>query len=831
MPKTCETLRHEISHLTSPDTALVEKLDALRRFQRLEMLRIGACDLFDLFDLPTATAQLSNLADVLVEACLEIAATQAGAKPSDLLVIGMGKLGGQELNYSSDIDLLFLAKDPSAQVTHMAERLIDALARVTTEGFLYRVDMRLRPWGMVGPLVSSPDSYMTYLARNALRWEKQALLKARVIAGDRESGEKLLLSLHPLLFDEPAESVRADVFALKQRTEEFSRQQNSGSGDVKLGDGSIRDVEFAIQYLQLVHGKNNPQILSPNTLDALSRCSRAGIINVREYRVLSDGYVFLRTIEHHLQMMDYQQIHSLPDDPDAIQSLARRLGFEGNKAGEAFLARYRSHSVAIRDVYLHYVGSTDMNAPDLSEQDRRKSGGPMASLPEISQHVARMSPSYKERFTEEEIAHHAALAAQLNAENLSVVDAKMQGDGTWNVTIVAYDFPGELSLFCGLLFVHGLDITKGDVFTYEPLLPLPASVADQRKIVDVFSVRPARAQRIEMDVWSQLAGEMENLLKMVRAGQRREARSELTRRVGSSLYEASQSAHGEVVNTLYPISIDIDNETSDQYTLLKIDTPDTVGFLYEFTNALAMEQVYIARVIIDSVGNRVSDILYVTDDAGLKITQPERQRELRAATVLVKHFTHLLPLSPNPESALFHFREFLSELFKRPNWPDELSSLERPEVLKAIARLLGVSDFLWDDFLRMQYTNLFPVVTSVGALSSGKTRKHLENELAEMLSKIHSGPQPPTEDAPWREAVNSFKDREMFRIDMRHILGHTSEFWDFAAELSDLAEVIINVVYHLCHEDLRSVYGSPLLGNGEVSEMAVLALGKCGAGS
>jgi glutamate-ammonia-ligase adenylyltransferase len=241
-----------------------------------------------------------------------------------------------------------------------------------------------------------------------------------------------------------------------------------------------------------------------------------------------------------------------------------------------------------------------------------------------------------------------------------------------------------------------------------------------------------------------------------------------------------------------------------------------------------MEHIYIARVMISSVGSRVSDVLYVTDEKGAKITHPDRQRELRSATVLVKHFTHLLPLSPNPESALLHFREFIAQLFKRPNWPDELGSLERPEVLQAIARLLGVSDFLWDDFLRIQYANLFPVVTHVDSLSSAKSRAQLEEELAEILSRVHSGPLPPADDAPWREALNQFKDREMFRIDMRHILGHTQEFWEFAAELSDLAEVVVNTVYHLCHEDLRSVYGSPLLDSGEVSEMAVCALGKCG---
>jgi glutamate-ammonia-ligase adenylyltransferase len=850
-PKTREQLTREARRVIEPLDGPADRLDALRRWQRWELLRIGVCDLLDLFDLKTATAQLSHLADSLVQVCLEVSAAQLGLAPDALCVIGMGKLGGQELNYSSDIDFLFLAETPSPAVARLGQRLIDALAQVTTEGFLYRVDLRLRPWGKVGPLVASPDSFVAYLARHALQWEKQALLKARVAAGSRAVGEDFLSRARGLMFDGVTESVRLGVFEMKQRTEAFLQQKGRAWGNVKLGEGSIRDVEFVVQFLQLAHGGRQPEILSPNTLDGLARCQQGGLLTVREAGVLADGYVFLRTIEHHLQMMDYRQTHTLPENDGAIGSLARRLGFEGEQAGAAFLARYRQHAAAIREIYLRTVGRIEMQQMDLSP-----SGSAAATDEEISQHRARMSPSYVERFGEAEIKRHAALSGQLGPERLAVVvvDAHPMTRPAWEVTIVAYDFPGELSLICGLLYIYGLDIVKGDVFTYEPqaapagdgqgaaaaaggrrranrarraasaAAPAPDT---RRKIVDVFSVRPTGKGKPTPELWLDYARELEELLRMVQAGQRREARGLLAKRVGTHLIESGHAA-GEVIPALLPIGIEIDNEASEAYTVLRIDTPDTAGFLYEFTNALAINRVYIARVSISSVGRRVSDTLYVTDEAGGKITGPERVRELRAATVLVKHFTHLLPLSPNPESALLHFREFLAELFKRPNWPDELGSLERPEVLQAIARLLGVSDFLWDDFLRMQYANLYPVVTGVDALTTAKTRAQLQAELEAILAGGHAGPQPPVENAPWREALNAFKDREMFRIDMRHILGHTSEFWDFAAELTGLAEVVVNAVYHLCHEDLRQVYGSPRLENGEVCEMSVCALGKFG---
>ena len=138
---------------------------------------------------------------------------------------------------------------------------------------------------------------------------------------------------------------------------------------------------------------------------------------------------------------------------------------------------------------------------------------------------------------------------------------------------------------------------------------------------------------------------------------------------------------------------------------------------------------------VQSEGDRVQDVLYVTDAQGHKITSPEKQREFRAATVMIKHFTHLLPHTPNPEAAMVHFSEFVTQLFRQPNWPDEIASLENPEVLNGLARLLGLSEFLWDDFLRMQHSNLFPVVRDVDALNTMKSKNQLQAELEATLSQ------------------------------------------------------------------------------------------------
>jgi glutamate-ammonia-ligase adenylyltransferase len=445
-----------------------------------------------------------------------------------------------------------------------------------------------------------------------------------------------------------------------------------------------------------------------------------------------------------------------------------------------------------------------------------------------------MDPSYATTFSEQDIKHHATLAERLDDDHLVEVEAVPLDDGHWRVTIVGYDYPGELSLICGLLFVYGFSIHDGDVFTYEPVAILakvwepsqglrPKAGGDsRRKIVDVFTVHSVHGEA-PADIWLRYADDLAALLRLMHAGQRRAARGELAKRVAIALREIAGAT-----TTLYPVDIEIDNTASSQYTLLRIDAPDTIGFLYEFTNALAFNRIYIARVTVDSVGNRVRDILYVTDADGQKITTPDKQRELRAATVLIKHFTRLLPLSPNPESALLHFRELIGQLFTHPNWPDELASLERPEVLNALARLLGVSDFLWDDFLRMQYANLFPVVRDVDALATAKSKRQLQAELEAAWGEKPGFWEKPGFSERWRATLNAFKDREMFRVDMRHIQGLIPEFWEFSEELTDLAEVVVDAACRLCFEELRLQFGEPCLADGQPCPLTVCALGKCG---
>lgn len=812
------------------DCATIESvMKALRRFQQSTLLRICAADLFGLLDIRTLTRQLSYLANALISESLQCAARITGIPADNFAVIAMGKLGGRELNYSSDIDLVFLAETPNEDAQKLGQRLIEILDKNIAGGFLYRVDMRLRPWGKTGLLVPSLEEYLQYFQSHALPWEKQALIKARYVAGNEALAQAFLHQSRPDIFNLSVDEIRAELQTMKGRIEQRLKMSGKQWGEIKSGEGSIRDIEFVTQFLQLVHGRRYPEIRSRNTLNALARLAACQILTPVDFRVLSEGYTFLRSVEHYLQIMDYRQTHRLPRQQSEMDFLARRMGFDEPNAGKQLKARYQEHSRVIRSVYRHHINREEKTSKLLPGAD---SAIDFQGINDT--HLGRMAPAYSDTFSRETLQQHSEMANRLSKENLVEISTAPLTDNQWEVTIVGYDYPGELSLISGMLFIYGMDIIRGHIFTYEPLAAAPPSKPrfsgqrrsrfrkpfsgkneSKRKIVDVFIVVPQNGTP-DHKTWFRFRDELTQFITLLKDKKQPYVIGELAKRFAAALPAISSKS-----TRLLPVEIEIDNTVSDNYTVLRIDTPDTIGFLYEFTNALALHNIHISRVSIQSYAERVHDTLYVTNLSGKKVTSAHGRRMLRMAILLVKQFTHLLPHSPNPVSAIKHFRDFVSQVFTQPDWPTALVALEQPEVLDALARLLGISDFLWNDFLRMQHNNLFPVLQNIEALALPKSRKNLEEALQSSTAEI-------SDKAIFKKALNAFKDREMFRIDMRYILGNIPEFQQFSTELTDLAETVVKHSLHFACHHLVSEYGEPRSTNNEASQCSVCALGKLG---
>jgi [glutamine synthetase] adenylyltransferase / [glutamine synthetase]-adenylyl-L-tyrosine phosphorylase len=318
----------------------------LRRWMRLELLRIAARDLTGLDDLPVVGRALARLADEVLQA----AAAAAGADPG-LAVIGMGKLGGCELNYSSDIDIMFVG-DPH-QHNSTARAILD-IARTC-----YRVDVDLRPEGRDGPLVRSLESYEAYWERWAHTWEFQALLKARPVAGDVELGAAFQERAQKRVWERPftLDDLRA-VRSMKARSEEMMAKKGLTDREVKRGRGGIRDIEFSVQLLQLVHGRADPALRSPTTLDALAELGSSGYVDPSDARALDAAYRLLRTVEHRLQLVHEQQVHTLPAPTDLAgrDRLARVMGYRDTAeatAGELLDRFLRRQQANVRSIHQH----------------------------------------------------------------------------------------------------------------------------------------------------------------------------------------------------------------------------------------------------------------------------------------------------------------------------------------------------------------------------------------------------------------------------------------------------------------------------------------------
>ncbi len=357
-PSRAEMLAHLQEEIdAAADDAAV--LRAMRRFRQRQVLRIGTNDIIRDRPLEEVTRDISRVADTALEVALAVACRNitrrfgtpqtAGGEPARCVVLAFGKLGGKELNYSSDIDLVFLYDDEGETVgrgiTHISNddyfaRVVSEVVRLlsthTDRGQAYRVDLRLRPEGHRGPLARSLASTLSYYDTMGRTWERQALIKVRPVAGDMRLGEEFLRAIEPFIYRRYLSVAEInEIKALKRKIEHRSGPGGESDTEVKTGHGGIRDVEFTIQFLQLLNGGDLPDVRQRNTLKALAALERVGCLTDAEYRILGDTYRFLRKVEHRLQLMFDLQTHRLPDKPDELRKLALRMGYSAGHAGRA----------------------------------------------------------------------------------------------------------------------------------------------------------------------------------------------------------------------------------------------------------------------------------------------------------------------------------------------------------------------------------------------------------------------------------------------------------------------------------------------------------------
>jgi glutamate-ammonia-ligase adenylyltransferase len=363
-----------IGHLTSKES----KLDALRRFQRREMLRIGVRDLLRLSTVSETTSALSDLACLLIHAAYEVVDADLRQQygipmhqnrqrrwvETKFTVIGMGKLGGHELNYSSDVDLIYLYESHDGETRAprgrravipagvgisneeyfeiLARELTRVLAEPTREGYVFRVDLRLRAEGSVGQLARSLVEYQKYYTTRGQVWERLALLKAWPVAGSHDVGLAFLKSVKPFVLGtwskmdrDKALAIVEDVRAVKDMIDAKMSDRGHAQRNVKLGTGGIREIEFFVQTVQVLAGRKVPALLDRSTLGSLSLLAKKKLLSTEDRDALTAAYLFLRDVEHKLQMVHDLQTHSLPAEADELERCAIRMGYGANDRATA----------------------------------------------------------------------------------------------------------------------------------------------------------------------------------------------------------------------------------------------------------------------------------------------------------------------------------------------------------------------------------------------------------------------------------------------------------------------------------------------------------------
>ena len=411
----------------------------------------------------------------------------------------------------------------------------------------------------------------------------------------------------------------------------------------------------------------------------------------------------------------------------------------------------------------------------------------------------------------------------------------------WRVGVSTDARSNALPLVAGLLTSNGLDIHQADIFTIgaasrpTTLLPRrqpprrpapsdfgwrrrrrprsqPATRGTQRRVAMLFDLSERSAS---IPGWDKIERDIRTAVRDSLSGRTESATSTVIDRFAEALRDAGQGGADQL-----PIDIFTDVESSERHTLITISSIDTPGFLFSFTNALASIHVNIARATIRTYDDVVKDTFWLTDSSGGKIEDEHRLNQLWVAAALIKQFTFYLPIAPDPAQALRQFNSLTSQLLTMRDWTSKLHDLDSPDVMETLARMMGTSRFLWEDFLRMQHENLFPVLLDSESMEKSLSLRELEVLIDSDLEACE------THEERVRE-LNDFKDREMFRVDLRYITGRV-DLGRFARELTDVADALIRKAFQISYRLASERHSIPHTVSGSACGWGIFALGKFG---
>jgi len=458
----------------------------------------------------------------------------------------------------------------------------------------------------------------------------------------------------------------------------------------------------------------------------------------------------------------------------------------------------------------------------------------------IQDFLDRMDQDYFSHFPKKTVAKHIRLINALTPQQPCVFIVQPEKrTSQFQLTLVAYDYFAEFATVCGLLAAYGLDIREAFIFTSHdkgtqsihmarPTIPhlkplkFPVRRPTQRpglsrkKVVDVFRLQVLSGCTFNAQDQKAFTHELTEMVQMLDSRQTQKVRT----RVNRKLVETLGKRKSAFTKLVHPVEIQFDNTLSPQDTVMDIRATDSPAFLYAFANALTMRGIYLSKATIEIDSTRVRNRFFIRGRQGQKIVTADEQQELMVAAALIKEFTHFLTWAPDPTKALDHFDQFLDQLLENHPTKKKFTWLTRKDSLANLAQLFGTSDFLWEDLLRRQHTNLLPIIEDFHTHSEHSSKEQLAETLRARLGKTKN---PETR----KTILNQLKDEELFRIDMNHILKGTS-LPIFSQALTTLAEVILDQALLEAQSVVNQSRKPPPTKNDQSLPVAICGLGKFG---
>jgi glutamate-ammonia-ligase adenylyltransferase len=464
----------------------------------------------------------------------------------------------------------------------------------------------------------------------------------------------------------------------------------------------------------------------------------------------------------------------------------------------------------------------------------------------IREHLCRLEDRYFEYFSEDSVAEHISILGCLSAEAPMRTLVRPQGRDRVEITVLAFDYPGEFSLITGILAASGFNILSGEVFTYsqyEAAAKADSETGAARRSTFASRVRQSRSIRTDPvrrrriidhffgqvksrttpEIWeSQLQNRLAETIALLERGDStslKRARQQVNEQVAQ--YLSSVSLPTEAV--LLPVQINV-SARRQEATTVTVVAQDTPFFLYALSTALSLRSIFIESIRIRTIASRIEDEFSFLDAQGRRITDARRLDQVKFSVLLTKQFTYFLSGAPDPYAALYRFEQLVEAVLDLPDQGRWSELLSNPLILQDLARLLGASDYLWEDFIRLQYETLLPM------LEPHLRGQSFSTSLEDLSDRLDQALNPAKTIQQKRRILNEFKDREIFLLELDHIVTPAADFKILSEGLTCLAEVVMNKAVQLTHQRLLQRYGQPLTVAGLPARFCLLGLGKLGGG-